>query len=716
MAKVKPAKKTKKLNKGTVIIAVAVILLIAALIGITLVNSGTFFRAKKGASSDNFEINASMMEYYTQSYIQNWYSQNYYYILLGYIKFSTSTPYDQQYTDAAKTQTYYDYFVEGTKTAVTAYLKYCEAAKADGTVDFAKLENEAKAYADDIIESLKEAAEQASNQQYETNGMTITFDQYIKNNFGKNVNKDDLHKALVIEHIASSYYQTVYDRINGGITSEREDKYFEDNISSFVSAEYLMYTLSSTKTVTWPKAEDYVGGANSVAYKAAIEGLTTANAAKINVEDYEGGAESKAYQEAYKTAVENKMTNDNSIARDKEIIEKLAACTTAEEFKRVLLEEKYDANFESAYNNATSSFATADKPSEDALNAFKNEALKSAIIEAVLAGETEVNADLIVIAEGSSTKWTDAAKALPKSIITNLKKVISDATKPVNYTLTSVLGNKLFGGVKAEYGIEYEETETQGTNALVNSAWMEDVLVMNVENYKIQKKVTEAAIAELVADIAEETDADLKKALEDSKKALEDSLAKIEENITKGEEKIANFEKTGEYSYSAFFVTEAAHRDDYKLRNVGHILFKVDTTKETDAKVSYKTSEEAKAAAEALLNTIKGETDLTKEKFEEYGKVTHDSNVFYDEVAKGDMVEAFEEWLFDAETVGEVGLVETTYGWHIMFYNGETDKIAWRVTAKDGATNEDMSNWFDELPSYGISFNDEIFAEILLGE
>ena len=237
----------------------------------------------------------------------------------------------------------------------------------------------------------------------------------------------------------------------------------------------------------------------------------------------------------------------------------------------------------------------------------------------------------------------------------------------------------------------------------------EDVLAMNIENYKLQKKVTEGAIAELVEEIAKETDADAKAALETQKKSLEDSLAKLEESIAKSEEKFANIEKTSEYSFSAFFVTEAAHRDEYKLRDVAHILFKVDE-KGTDG--AYKTSAEAKAAAEKLFAEIKAEENLTKEKFEEFGKVTHDSNVVYEGVSKGKMVEEFEDWLFDAKEVGEIGLVETSYGWHIMYYLGETDDIAWRVTAKDGATDEDMGAWYEELPEYGISFNDDIFGEI----
>lgn len=806
MAQVKPVKKHKMSKGSRIAVIVAVVMLVALALSL-LASSGLFFRMKKGASSDNFKVNASMMEYYANSYYQNWYSQNYYYMLLGYISFDPSLPLNDQYTDATKTQTYYDYFVQGTKTTVETYLKYCEAAKADSTVDFKQLKKDAEEHAKDSLKQLKEASKEYSKSYYEAYGTTVSFADYIRQNFGEHVSKSDVKKALIIEHIASSYYDIVYERVNGAVNDEREDKYFEDNLSTFVTAEYLVYSLSSLKTVEFPKAEDYVGGAESAAYKAAIEGKTAEQiqTAKIDPADYEGGEEAKAYKDALKTAEDNKEANEKSFAKDIVVIEKLAAATNEEEFKKILLEENYESNFktafnsavtkfdakdklstealeafsatlkealveatlakeddidaalikidelklnflndrysshfDSAYNTAIKNFAAEDKPTQEILDAFKTEELKNAIIDAVVNGKETLDGDaLLVFPEGASekwmeaakglpktiiaslktgsNKWTDAAKTLPASVITNLNKVLTNATKTATYTLTTRLGEELFGGVKAQYGIEYDDAEKEGESAVAGTVLNWDMLAIAVENYEISKRVTEAAIAELVADIAKETDAEVKKGLENSKKSLEDSLAKIEENIKTAQEKIDNKETTGYYSHSVFFVTEAAHRDDYKLRNVGHILFKVDSKKDTDPAVSYKTSEEAKAAAEALLADIKAamvDGKISKEKFEEFAAKTHDSNVFYDDVNKGDMVEEFEDWLFNATVEGEIGLVETEYGWHIMYFGGEGEDIAWRLTANEGATTEDIQTWYDGLPGYGIEFNDDIFVKI----
>ena len=76
------------------------------------------------------------------------------------------------------------------------------------------------------------------------------------------------------------------------------------------------------------------------------------------------------------------------------------------------------------------------------------------------------------------------------------------------------------------------------------------------------------------------------------------------------------------------------------------------------------------------------------------------------------MVEEFENWLFDeARVEGEIGLVETTYGWHIMYFGGESKEVAWRLNAHEGATDADLETWFEELP-YEVTINNAIFDKI----
>lgn len=618
MAQVKPVN-TKKMSGPSLAALLVCIAILLGLVVSLVMSSGITVRAQEGASSENFEVNGAMMSYFANSYYQNWYSQYYYYILLGYVKFDPSVPFDEQYTDTTKKETYYDFFKKGAIDNVTKILKYCEAAKADSEVDFAKLEKDAEEYAKTTIASLKESARKNS----------VDFPTFIRQNFSEYANENDLHKCIVLEYIANEYSNTVYQRIYDAMTDERKEQYFKDNLSSFISAEYLTFTLSETVTAEKIDEKKYEGGKDSEEYKAAV-----------------AAAEEKA-----------KKQNELNKALDREFIEKLATAKSAEEFKRLLIERVYSENFDSAYKSAVNSFASTDKPSTDVLNAFKQEVMDE-IIDAVMAGKANIYEGDDAKAPENATKWEKAAKDLPKAVITKLNTAITNATKTGAYTLTTEAGKFLFGGVKAQYGIEYAEGETEGTNAKVGEYYIED------------KTMTEAE------------------------------------------------QKTGDYQLTVYYVTKEAYRDETILRNVGHILFRVEEKHDsthTHEDEYYKTFDEAKAAAEKILaeiNATAKDGKVEKEVFETFGNEhTHDSSVFYEHVNKGDMVEDFNTWLFDATVVGSTGLVKTEYGWHIMYYDGESD-YAWRENAHSAATNADVTTWYEAL-THKVTVNEEIFKTIL---
>ena len=56
----------------------------------------------------------------------------------------------------------------------------------------------------------------------------------------------------------------------------------------------------------------------------------------------------------------------------------------------------------------------------------------------------------------------------------------------------------------------------------------------------------------------------------------------------------------------------------------------------------------------------------------------------YTQVYRGEMLDAFENWCFDENrTPGDTGIVETTYGYHVMYFQGE-DIPYWQVRCIDG--------------------------------
>ena len=77
------------------------------------------------------------------------------------------------------------------------------------------------------------------------------------------------------------------------------------------------------------------------------------------------------------------------------------------------------------------------------------------------------------------------------------------------------------------------------------------------------------------------------------------------------------------------------------------------------------------------------------------------------------MVEAFEDWCFDeARTVGETGIVETDYGYHLMYFEGDGD-VAWKAKTTEAKRAEDYEALYETYESkYKVNFSDKLLKKI----
>jgi hypothetical protein len=145
----------------------------------------------------------------------------------------------------------------------------------------------------------------------------------------------------------------------------------------------------------------------------------------------------------------------------------------------------------------------------------------------------------------------------------------------------------------------------------------------------------------------------------------------------------------------------------FAMKNVRHVLiaFEGGTTDSTTGKTIYTDAEKNKAKlnAEKLMNEWVANGDLSEESFGDLAKEhTKDSNGeqggLYENVYPGQMVEPFESWLYDAERkVGDYGLVETEYGWHIMYFVGDSETSFRDYIITSVIRSEDMEKWNDGL-------------------
>ena len=168
-------------------------------------------------------------------------------------------------------------------------------------------------------------------------------------------------------------------------------------------------------------------------------------------------------------------------------------------------------------------------------------------------------------------------------------------------------------------------------------------------------------------------------------------------NVTASEEEIEAMFAEHEAEYA-----EAGLTKETKTVNVRHILiYPEGATSETVRTETF--SEEAwaagKASAEDILNQwLAGEA--TEESFaalaEQYsGDPGSSANGgLYTEVYEGQMVTNFNDWCFDpARQAGDYGIVETEFGYHIMYYSGE-DYI-WTMTVEQDVISQKTNDMVD---------------------
>ena len=110
----------------------------------------------------------------------------------------------------------------------------------------------------------------------------------------------------------------------------------------------------------------------------------------------------------------------------------------------------------------------------------------------------------------------------------------------------------------------------------------------------------------------------------------------------------------------------------------------------------------AKTVAEKLYNDFKAGT-ISEDAFANLAmEHTDDSNGdnggLYENVYPGQMIEQFNDWCFDeARQAGDYDLIETEYGWHLMFYVGDSEITYRDYMVSNDKRVEDMESWYENV-------------------
>ena len=123
-------------------------------------------------------------------------------------------------------------------------------------------------------------------------------------------------------------------------------------------------------------------------------------------------------------------------------------------------------------------------------------------------------------------------------------------------------------------------------------------------------------------------------------------------------------------------------RADFHTVDVRHILIQSAAMPDAEAEAQ---------AQDVLAQYLAG--DRTEEAFaalaQEYSDDNADDGGLYEGVYRGRMVAPFEDWCFDASRQsGDTGVVETEYGYHVMYFVGRSNYAYWQELAASALATE----------------------------
>lgn len=160
----------------------------------------------------------------------------------------------------------------------------------------------------------------------------------------------------------------------------------------------------------------------------------------------------------------------------------------------------------------------------------------------------------------------------------------------------------------------------------------------------------------------------------------------------------------GATTFTVYYLTASPYRDETTTRNVRHILFSSDNYDDSTK------AEEVYGELEAAGFSDEKFNELVIKYSADEGSVNNGG--LYEDVARGETANEFNAWLFDENrAVGDTGIVESTYGWHIMEYLGEGNYESWMISAESALSEADYSALIEEY-SVRIKYNDSVLYSI----
>ena len=166
-------------------------------------------------------------------------------------------------------------------------------------------------------------------------------------------------------------------------------------------------------------------------------------------------------------------------------------------------------------------------------------------------------------------------------------------------------------------------------------------------------------------------------------------------------------DEDGKETINGYYTVYFIERNDNEIlmQNVRHILAKFEGgTTDDNGTTTY--SDEEKAAAKEAAEQILADWqagEATEESFAALANEKSDdgdgtTGGLYENVYPGQMVVNFNDWLFDESRVaGDTGIVETEYGYHVMYYVGASEQTYRNYMIENTLRSEAVNAWYTEI-------------------
>nr|WP_326125581.1 peptidylprolyl isomerase [uncultured Oscillibacter sp.] len=159
-------------------------------------------------------------------------------------------------------------------------------------------------------------------------------------------------------------------------------------------------------------------------------------------------------------------------------------------------------------------------------------------------------------------------------------------------------------------------------------------------------------------------------------------------------------ENSSSYTVALF---HSKSRFEYNTVDVRHVLIRPEETTLSSEDEGYQADVDAKRAdAKAKAEELYAQWQSGEATEESFAQLARDNSAdgnadqggIYTEVYRGQMVTTFNDWCFDTgRKPGDTGIVETDYGYHIMYFVGQSTPY-WKVQVRNSLVNTAMDEWY----------------------